>query len=400
LIGQNSCRDKHLLEKSYTVLQSSNRNKTLNHYAGNSPLVMVVEDEITSWIILQRVLESAGYETLRAATLEKAAEVLSSHQVSLMLLDINLPDGNGIDWYRNVQQNPNLHNVPVLFVTAEDASEQKVRGFSAGAVDYITKPFDHIEVLARVRTHLRLRAAYEQLAEMQSARMSKLTRTQKMLMPDPGTLPEAGFDVRVAQINGAGGDFYDVMQSGSEVWDFIIADASGHDVDTSLWTATLKALFHEYASIVNTPEEILRQINKSLLKILPPHQFFTVVLVRVNRKRGTVSMANAGHPPVIRVDANGQARILEAESDVLGMFPDAIFTTTELSSQSGSRLVLYTDGLVEGSLNIHAAIDGLAELSEQTRSLEACEAIDIIRIRQLESGSIARDDTILMLIEV
>lgn len=365
-----------------------------------SPLIMIVEDELTSLIVLQKVLEASGYDTICANNLTIAAHLLNEHTVSLMLLDINLPDGNGIDWYSTYQNNILSQNFPVLFVTADDTSEQKIRGFDAGAVDYITKPFDQLEILARVKTHLRLRAAYEQLAEIQSERLKKLGNTQKLLMPKPESLPDANFAVTMAQINDAGGDFYDVVQTGTQVWDYIIADASGHDIDSSLWTATLKTLFHEYANLLNTPDEILQLINKSLLNILPSQQFFTIVLLRVNKKNGRITLASAGHPPAIIVSPMGEVTMFDEESDILGMFSKAIFASTTIKLSIGSRILIYTDGLVEGFKNIQDGIDKIAVLARTTLPLPMSDAITEIHADLVRSGSVSHDDTILMIIEV
>ncbi|MCC5926391.1 MAG: SpoIIE family protein phosphatase [Bacteroidetes bacterium] len=361
---------------------------------------MIVEDELTSSIILQKVLEGYGYDTIWARNLTIAGNLLEEHDVSLMLLDINLPDGNGIEWYLNYKSNHLNQTFPVLFVTADETSEQKIRGFDAGAVDYITKPFDQLEILARVKTHLRLRAAYERLTELQSERLKKLGNSQKLMMPHPDNLPGASFAVQMKQINHAGGDFYDVVQTGTNLWDYIIADASGHDLDTSLWTATLKALFHEYATVLNTPDEILQLINKSLLKILPIHQFFTILLARVNKKNGTVTLVSAGHPPPIIISPHGEVSIFDQESDILGMFPNAVFASTTLNVRLGTRIFIYTDGLVEGFEDMQEGITKLAEMAQKTMQLCVRKAIAQSHTQLQRLGSFSHDDSILMIVEV
>jgi phosphoserine phosphatase RsbU/P len=101
-------------------------------------------------------------------------------------------------------------------------------------VDYITKPFAGAEILARVRTHLRLRAAHEALAELEADRVQRLVSSQQSLMPLPEDVPEARFEICIRQALKAGGDFYDVIPSGNRIVDHVVTDASGHDLGVSL----------------------------------------------------------------------------------------------------------------------------------------------------------------------
>jgi phosphoserine phosphatase RsbU/P len=377
--------------KSFKISQSS---------TNSSPLILIVEDEFASWLILQSLLESSGYDTIRASDLATAREMLANHAISLVLLDVNLPDGNGIDWCTELNTGSAFSSIPVIFVTATYTSQEKVRGFSAGAVDYITKPYDKIEVLARVRTHLRLKAAYDSLQQLQDERLKKLGRSQQLLMPLPSALVGAKFAVIIDQKHTAGGDFYDVKQSGTHIWDYLIADASGHDVDSSLWTASLKTLFHEYSTIVNTPEEIVRMINRSLLTILPPAQYFTIIMARINRKNNTLTLVNAGHPAAILLQTPGFAEPIEQEGDMLGMFNDAMFNAVSHKVKQGDRLFLYTDGMIEGSNNWRRGLQNLIGTISNLSEPDLESAVNKIRSQMLESGDISNDDTIIMAIEV
>lgn len=123
-----------------------------------------------------------------------------------------------------------------------------MQGFEAGGVDYITKPLEGKEILARVGTHLRLKQANERLLELQADRIRQLVQAQGTIMPSPQELPEARFEIALRQVMEAGGDFYDVIPVGEGVVDYVVADASGHDLAASFWTAALKTLLNEYAT--------------------------------------------------------------------------------------------------------------------------------------------------------
>ena len=290
-------------------------------------------------------------------------------------------------------------STPILFLSANDDTSTKIQGFEAGGVDYITKPIVGAEVIARVRTHLRLKQAYERIAELQAERISQLASAQKNLMPRPEDIPEARFEVSIRQVLEAGGDFYDVIRAGEDIADYLIADASGHDLGTSLWTASLKALASEYAGPANLPMEIVRSINSSLCRTLPSGMFFTLIYARLNRRTGLLSLVNAAHPPAIVVHRNGnEARILRQEGDVVGTFADAVFGLEEVALQPGDRVFFYTDGLVEGRGTYEEGLEGLATACFERRALQLKDMVPAV-VEDVTAGTAAADDTLFLGVE-
>ena len=322
-----------------------------------------------------------------------------ANQVSLILLDVHLPDGNGLDLCRKIAVPSGL---PILFISANDDVDTKLEGFAAGAVDYIAKPLSGPEVLARVRTHLRLRAAYESLAELHSERINRLVASQQSLMPLPGSLVEARFEVFLRQAMLAGGDFYDVIPSGSHSVDYIVADASGHDLGLSLWTASFKTLLAEYASILYTPTDILAILNASLLKILPEEKYFTAIYARLNRATRQLVLVNAGHPSAILYSTRTRSvRLLQQEGDLLGVFPEVSFGLLELEVEAGDRLFLYSDGLVELGASRWEGMTRLQEACRGYADLPLGAAVGAIaRALREDSAYESEDDAVLMGIEV
>jgi sigma-B regulation protein RsbU (phosphoserine phosphatase) len=310
--------------------------------------ILIVDDDRTATMVLVGLLKGAGFGALCVHDLAGAEALVREHAVGLVLLDVHLPDGNGVEFCGRLQTLPGMEGVPVLLISANHDTAVKVKGFEAGAVDYITKPFSGPEVLARVRTHLRLRAAWEALAGQQEERIQSLSSSQATLLPDPVGMPEAGFQLCVRQTLRAGGDFCDVVPSGEGITDYVVADVSGHDLGASLWTAAFKALLGEYASPLYVPQDICRRLDRSLRRVLPDAAYVTAIYARINRGAKRLSLVNAGHPPAIHVSAaTGDARLLEQEGDILGMFPDSEFGRLEMAVQPGDRLFLYSDGLVE-----------------------------------------------------
>jgi sigma-B regulation protein RsbU (phosphoserine phosphatase) len=359
------------------------------------PLILVVDDDRVTVRLLDRLLHSAGFSTLLAGDLASAEALLKEHPITLVLLDVHLPDGNGLDFCAQMSTRAVLSDIPVLFISSNSDEATKVQGFASGAVDYITKPLAAGEVLARVRTHLRLRMAYEALARFHAERIEQIAVTQQSLMPLPDSIPEAKFAVCIRQFHGAGGDFYDVFMAGDRTSDYVVADASGHNLGVSLWTASFKALLAEYASVLNTPSEILAMINRTLRRVLPETAYFTAIYARLNREFNTLTVASAGHPPAVLVPANGgPARVLHQEGDVVGIFPDPIFSVLEMRVQPGDRIYLCTDGLIELTNSRSEGIARLEEACGATAHMPLAEALPAI-VDRLCDGWELDDDIIL-----
>jgi diguanylate cyclase (GGDEF)-like protein len=120
-------------------------------------LVLVVDDDKNLRKIISTNLELAGYLVETAAGGEEALQILDGHPVALVLLDVMMPHMDGYEVARRIRHhnNPLVGNVPIVMVTAKGETEDKLRGFDAGADDYITKPFGPQELLARVRAKIR-----------------------------------------------------------------------------------------------------------------------------------------------------------------------------------------------------------------------------------------------------
>jgi diguanylate cyclase (GGDEF)-like protein len=120
-------------------------------------VVLIVDDNPTNLSVLSTALKQAGYKTRVAMDGESAIEQAQEDVPELILLDVQMPGIDGFETCVRLKANPSTRDIPVIFITASADIENKVKGLSLGAVDYVTKPFQHEEVLARVKVHLELR---------------------------------------------------------------------------------------------------------------------------------------------------------------------------------------------------------------------------------------------------
>jgi signal transduction histidine kinase len=141
--------------------------------------ILIIEDEAESRVLLTAILSESGYNVLAADGGELALATIAQTRPELILLDIRMPGLDGFEVCRRFKSRPDTQEIPVMFITASAALEEKVDGFRLGAVDYITKPFQREELLARVRTHLELGRLRAQLEEQVATRTTQLRESEQ-----------------------------------------------------------------------------------------------------------------------------------------------------------------------------------------------------------------------------
>ncbi|MFQ5617083.1 MAG: response regulator [Anaerolineales bacterium] len=139
-------------------------------------VILVVDDTIANLQVLVTMLDGQGYRTRPVDSGALALRAARSSPPDLILLDIMMPGMDGFEVCRRLKTDEQTRDVPVIFISALDAIEDKVRGFAAGGVDYVTKPFQVEEVLARVETHLALRNLQKRL-QLQVAELDAFAHT-------------------------------------------------------------------------------------------------------------------------------------------------------------------------------------------------------------------------------
>jgi PleD family two-component response regulator len=127
--------------------------------------ILIVDDTQENLVTLRRILTEQGYKVRPAINGPLALQMAHKAVPDLILLDIRMPEMDGYEVCRQLKADETTREIPVLFLSALDDTEAKVKAFEVGGVDYITKPFQVEEVLARVKTHLTLRTMQQQLQD-------------------------------------------------------------------------------------------------------------------------------------------------------------------------------------------------------------------------------------------
>jgi len=153
----------------------------MNHHQNlaKKEKLLIVDDTPDNLRLLSTMLESQGYQVKRAISGKFALEALQITKPDLILLDVNMPEMNGYEVCKELKSRWETREIPVIFISALDNVVDKVKAFDVGGVDYITKPFQFEEVLARIRNQLSLRELQKQLTEQNTRLQQEIKDRQK-----------------------------------------------------------------------------------------------------------------------------------------------------------------------------------------------------------------------------
>jgi serine phosphatase RsbU (regulator of sigma subunit) len=320
--------------------------------------ILVVDDTATNLQVLVRTLERTGHRILAAKDGPTALEIARRAQPDLMLLDVMMPGMDGFEVCKVLKADPGISNTVVIFLSARGEVADKVSGLELGAIDYITKPIQGEEVLARVAAHLSKQHLERELRKSRDRLDKELAgaaRMQQLLLP-PVMPPHASlsFGSFYQTSRHAGGDYYDVLQLDEDRVGILVADVSGHGAPAAIVMAMIRAVVHTYPGVADDPPAVLHYINRHFEFLWDTPMYATAIYAVLDAARGTLQLASAGHPlPLI---ASRDGTVTTASSDTtmcllwneLKNVPCSDFRLTP-----GDRWVFFTDGITD-----RQALDG------------------------------------------
>jgi len=199
--------------------------------------ILLVDDTPTNLEVLVDYFADSGFDVSVATNGEKALKQIEANPPDLILLDVMMPGIEGFETCRRIKANEKIHDIPVIFMTALSETADKLKGFQAGAVDYVTKPLQQEEVLARVNTHLSLRRMQQQLEE-------KERQTERLLL---NVLPKSIADKLRGNISSLAEYFPEVTVVFADIVSFTeLSSRKGPDELVGI----LNELFSEFDALV------------------------------------------------------------------------------------------------------------------------------------------------------
>lgn len=314
--------------------------------------ILIVDDIPANLRLLSQILLDRGYEIRAAANGMRALASIETDPPDLLLLDIRMPGMDGFDVCQRIKQNPRFRDIPVIFISALDDIEDKMSAFSAGGVDYITKPFQIEEVIARVETHLSLRSLQQHLQEAnrrmeQELQLAAVVQASMMRRHMP-QIPGWQLAVNLTPAKMICGDFFDAFRLPDGRIAFLIADVVDKGVGAALYMSMSCALLRTYImEHPANPEQVFKIVNDRILEDTATEEFVSVFTGILHPESGEIIYSNAGHnPPLLaRAAQPNKVELLARTGTVLGILEDQVWQQEKIQLAAGDLLVLYTDGV-------------------------------------------------------
>lgn len=313
--------------------------------------VLVVEDHPISRKLLQTML-GKNYLTISTSSGPEAVDISKKEKPDLVLLDIDMPGMDGFQTLEILKRDVIGPAVPVIFLTAREDSGSKEKGLEAGAVDYITKPYDRHELSIKVKNHLALYEARKEIEEknrIMAREMQMALQLQNSLLPHGFPHSERlGFSVVYQPVSTAGGDFYDVAELADGRIAFAQVDVSGHGVASAMIGAMFKMALQSLADLRGSPAGFLSTINNQMFSVLPDSEFLTVFYGVIDPHTLEMVYANAGHPiPFLHRGAGDRVDHLSHGGPLIGAFPNMDYDEGRIQTTAGDTILVFTDGVTE-----------------------------------------------------
>ena len=235
--------------------------------------ILIVDDNTTNVKVLGNLLKGNGYQVEFALDGKSAIDWIMKKDFDLILLDVMMPEMDGFEVAAILKDAPQKKDIPIIFLTAKSDEESILKGFKSGGVDFLTKPFNHSELLARVSTHVALKNAREEIKMKNRQIMESLHYAQliqRALLPSEKlnkSFPN-NFIVYLPK-DIVSGDFYWINDFGSKIA-LVVADCTGHGIPGAFMSVLGITLLNEMISSINTIEsnEILDTLRTKIKSLL------------------------------------------------------------------------------------------------------------------------------------
>ncbi|MDD3145980.1 MAG: SpoIIE family protein phosphatase, partial [Candidatus Riflebacteria bacterium] len=349
------------------------------------------------------------------------------------------PDITGIEAIREIRSHAKYQDIPILVVSARAETSDLVEAFEAGAVDYITKPINELELLARIRSMLRLKSEtdhrkfheeeLEQLTrqlEEKNLQVSNILQElredleaaghlQRSLLPDDRiNIPGLKFSWFYEPCENIGGDLLNIVSLGENMVAMFILDVSGHGIQSAMLAVTVHRMLSAWEganSILllpdgspRAPSAVTDELNAEFMLHKNNYQYFTMIYGLLDLKTRRLTCCRAGHTPLL-VQKNDGRIVVHAEGNVpVGLSEDFKYEQFVVQLEAGDRVIMYSDGITEARRADSHEFFGderFFRLLETTRDVSVEEAVRVVveSFKSWLGDTHTPDDITLMIIE-
>lgn len=328
------------------------------NYLNKQWRILVIDDSRLNRAIIKKVLSGIHMIVDEAIDGMQGLEILKKRSYDLVMVDIIMPKLDGFGFLSKFKESITKDFIPVILMTGSDDLNSKIKGLRIGADDFLLKPLNEKELVARVLSLLRLKSVYTELLDKNlqiKKELEAANRIQQYIIPKDFSHIKypiiSGFYLPIEDI---GGDFFDCYVLSNNNIGFLIADVTGHGIPAALIMTMSKMLFSIYAPNYNSTKSLLSIVNSNIRSMLLDTQYITTFYVIYDQKSNKIRFTNAGHTWALYYRSCKNSVIaLDTNGFFIGISDSTVFEEKEISVEKGDRLLLYTDGVTEIKNDTH-----------------------------------------------
>jgi phosphoserine phosphatase RsbU/P len=366
--------------------------------------ILIVDDVKANVDVLVQALKD-DYKLSVALDGPGALRSVERSAPDLVLLDIMMPGLDGYEVCTRLRAAEATREIPVMFLSALEDVKDKARGFEVGGNDYLTKPFEILEVRARVRSLLKAKAYADAVKEAMARDLRIAREIQMGILPADlaGATRGTGIEVHAAiePARQVGGDLYEVLRAANDRVVVALGDVSGKGIPASLFMAVTVTVLRTLARQIAAPDEILRRLNDELAEQNPRGMFVTLQCLVFDLARQQVSCAGAGHHQLVVLSPGRAPRFaFPSTGRPAGLMPCNPVELESMPLEPGDMFVLFSDGVSE-AMNEAEEFFGeerlLAELAAQPGATPGETVARVLSAVRAFAGGAKQSDDITIL---
>ena len=334
--------------------------------------ILIIDDDYTSQLLLERTLSMQGYDITLASDGEEGLIKAKTIRPALIICDWIMPRKDGLEVCSQIKSTPELSTTFFILLTSLDSVEDRIKGLDAGADDFLCKPIEMNELTARVRAGLRLHQLSKDLQnqkQLLEAELSEAAEYVSTILPEPLYHSSLSIDVCFIPSRQLGGDSFDYFWLDELHLVFYLLDVSGHGLRASLPSlAVVNLLRSRGLSNVDyyQPDTVLQGLNRAFQMSDRNDKYFTIWYGVYNHKDRSLVYSSAGHPPAVLLTSTNYSleKRLKTPGVPVGMFPNIKYVNATCNIETNSSLYVFSDGLyeIEQQPNTSWGLDKLIDL--------------------------------------
>ena len=324
--------------------------------------ILVADDDIPNRFVLQAILNKQGFNVLQADDGLQAVSIFERERPDLVLMDIKMPNMDGYEATQHIKAMSGETFVPVIFLTATSDSEGLAKCVESGGDDFLTKPYNHVLLRARIDALLRIRELYNTVHSQRNelaSHQKRLDRERQLAsrlfnnIVETGSLDLPNIKSLLSPMSLFSGDILLVAPKPSGGLHVLLGDFTGHGLAAATGALPVSSVFYGMTAKGYSVVEIIAEINEKLNEILPVDMFLAACMMDMNPTSHTLSIWSGGIPPVL-IYSEAQQKItrkIESRHLPLGIIGNESLEKNidVVEIHEGDRVYIHSDGVTETS---------------------------------------------------